>query len=67
MSITEEYKKALKAEENKIKKNTSFAETIQKIDELKATGILTKKTYGLPLADTLGRHLSSGRRSANKS
>lgn len=59
MAIADEYERVLKEEGSKLEKDDTFSKTLQKIDELKASGILEKKTYRFPMPDTLGKRFVS--------
>ncbi len=59
MGIENMYISVLKAEKDRFSKNASFSKKLQKIDELRASGLLHKKGYRFPMRDTLGRNISS--------
>ena len=59
MGIADNYDRVLKAEKHKLSKSASFSKKVQKIDELRASGFLQKKSYRFPMRDTIGRNIGS--------
>ncbi len=59
MNIADNYNRTMRAEKHKLSKNVSFSKKVQKIDELRASGFLQKKSYRFPMRDTLGRNINA--------